>query len=73
MKKGLRTSWFAKKTCFHILFLDSSLQIYLFPLKNNKINKKSKIKSNENKKTHNFTKAGREGLKYVKKSSWSFG
>jgi hypothetical protein len=43
-KKGLRTSWFTKKKCCHNPFLGSSLQIYLFSLKNNKINKKSKIK-----------------------------
>jgi hypothetical protein len=73
MKKGLRTSWFAKKTCFHILFLDSSLQIYLFPLKNNKINKTSKIKVMKTRRLATLQKQVRKVLKYVKKSSWSFG
>jgi hypothetical protein len=73
MKKGLRTSWFAKKTCFHILFLDSSLQIYLFSLKNNKINKTSKIKVMKTRRLATLQKQVRKVLKYVKKSSWSFG
>jgi hypothetical protein len=71
-KKVLEPLGLVRKHVVITYFLILPFKFTFFSLKNNKINKNSKIKSNENKKTHNFIKAGREGFEICKKIKLEF-